>query len=74
MAVVTWLLPIFVIYLIGLALYRLFLSPLVKFPGPKLAALSGFYEAYYEIWLKGQFAFHLDDLHERYGVRDFPLP
>jgi hypothetical protein len=32
-----------------------------------LAALSKFYEAYYEIWLNGKFSFKLDELHERYG-------
>ena len=55
------------VYIIALAVYRLYFSPLAKFPGPKLAALSKWYEAYYEIYLKGQFSFHLDDLHERYG-------
>lgn len=54
-------------YIVGLALYRLYFSPLAKFPGPKLAALSKWYEAYYEIYLQGQFSFHLDELHERYG-------
>lgn len=53
--------------LIYLAIYRLFLSPLAKFPGPKFAALSGWYEAYYDIVLRGQFAFHIEELHKIYG-------
>lgn len=53
--------------LIGLAIYRLYLHPLAKFPGPKLAALSKWYEAYYEIVLNGQFTFHIEDLHRKYG-------
>jgi hypothetical protein len=29
-----------VLYIIGVAIYRLYLSPIAKFPGPKLAALT----------------------------------
>lgn len=53
--------------LIGLAIYRMFLDPLSKFPGPKLAAVTKWYEAYYEIVLNGQFSFHIEDLHRKYG-------
>ncbi|PGH17714.1 hypothetical protein AJ80_04722 [Polytolypa hystricis UAMH7299] len=61
-AVVTW-----VSYLISLAVYRLWLSPLVQFPGPKLAALTRWYEAYYEIGQQGRYSFKLKDLHDKYG-------
>ncbi|KAI5357965.1 putative cytochrome P450 [Septoria linicola] len=54
-------------YLVSLAIYRLYLSPLAKFPGPKLAALTKWYEAYYEIVLNGKFSFHIEDLHRQYG-------
>jgi hypothetical protein len=63
-------LVLFASYLVALAVYRLYVSPLRKIPGPQVAALSKFYEAYYEIWLKGQFSFKLDELHERYGEMD----
>ena len=64
-AVITSLLC--VIYTIFLGLYRLYLHPLSRFPGPKLAALSKWYEFYYEVVQKGQFTFCIQDLHRRYG-------
>ncbi len=55
-------------YLVGIVVYRLYLSPIAKFPGPKLAALTKWYEFYYEVIRKGQFTFHIDELHNRYGT------
>ena len=49
------------------AIYRLFLSPLRKIPGPRLAALKYWYETYYEVWKPGQYAFKIKELHEHYG-------
>ncbi|KAL6719565.1 hypothetical protein ACLMJK_003807 [Lecanora helva] len=58
-----------VIYITVLALYRLYLSPLAKFPGPKLAALTQWYETYFEIFKDGggQFQFEYRKWHEQYG-------
>ncbi|KAF2207819.1 hypothetical protein CERZMDRAFT_114988 [Cercospora zeae-maydis SCOH1-5] len=58
---------VFFAHLASLAIYRLYLSPLAKFPGPKLAALTKWYEAYYEIIRNGQFSFHIEELHRQYG-------
>lgn len=60
---------IWVCYLAGLALYRLCLSPIAKFPGPKLAALSQWYEFYYDVVLGGKFIFQIQELHKRYGTQ-----
>lgn len=57
----------FVIYLVLLAVYRLYFHPLALFPGPRLAALSKWYEFYYDVYLQGQFVFKLEELHKQYG-------
>jgi hypothetical protein len=48
-------------------IYRLYLSPIAKFPGPKLAALTLWYEFYYNIVLNGQYVFEIKKMHEKYG-------
>jgi hypothetical protein len=67
---------IFIItYWVWLAIYRLYLSPLAAFPGPKLAAMTTWYDFYYEVIKDGQFTFHIKDLHKKYGMMLFsPLP
>ena len=58
-------------YLIGLAVYRLYLSPIAKFPGPKLAALSLWYEFYHDVVRGGQYCFKINELHDQYGTPVF---
>ena len=65
---VTGALGVWIVYLFGLAIYRLYLSPLAKFPGPKLAALTQWYEIYYDVVKGGQFTFEIKRMHEKYGV------
>ena len=48
-------------------LQRLFLHPLARFPGPKLAAVTWWYMTYYEVFKDGAMVEHLDHLHARYG-------
>lgn len=61
------------LYLLGLAIYRLYISPIAKFPGPRLAALTFWYEFYHDVVRGGQYVFKINDLHDRYGksVRSF---
>ncbi|KUL84200.1 hypothetical protein ZTR_06934 [Talaromyces verruculosus] len=54
-------------YMIYLVVARLLLSPLARFPGPKLAALSNWYEFYYDVLQQGQFTAHIQKLHHEYG-------
>lgn len=55
------------LYGAGLAFYRLFLSPLSKFPGPKLAALTRKYESYYEAVQNYEYLWKIKKLHQLYG-------
>ena len=47
--------------------YHLFLSPLNKFPGRKLAALTRYYEFYYDFFRKGRYEWEIKDMHKQYG-------
>lgn len=57
-----------VVYTLGLAVYRIYLHPLRKFPGPKLAASSFWYEFYYDVVCGGQYTFEIGRMHEIYGM------
>ena len=57
-----------VVYYGTLVFYRLFLHPLARFPGPRLAAISRWYEAYYDVVLNGHYTLKIAELHKIYGV------
>jgi cytochrome P450 len=58
---------IIIFYIAGLYVYRLTLHPLAKFPGSKLAAISLWYEFYYDGIQRGQYIFRIQKMHEKYG-------
>ncbi|KAH6677138.1 putative cytochrome P450 [Halenospora varia] len=49
-------------------IYRLYIHPLAKVPGPKLAALTQGYEMYFDLIQPARFPWQLRKLHERYGL------
>lgn len=56
------------LYVVGGATYRLYLSPLAKFPGRKLAALTLWYEFYHDYFRRGQYTWEIADMHEKCGM------
>ncbi|KAF3051103.1 hypothetical protein E8E11_004200 [Didymella keratinophila] len=60
-------LSLLVLYLIANTTYQLYFSPLSKFPGPKLAAVTLWYEIYYDVFKWGKYYLEVRKMHERYG-------
>ncbi|KAI1811100.1 cytochrome P450 [Poronia punctata] len=55
------------VYFVSVAVYRLFLHPLARFPGSKLAAVTRYVEAYYDLVCNGQYTFKIAEMHKKYG-------
>ncbi|CAA9961209.1 Benzoate 4-monooxygenase cytochrome P450 [Pyrenophora teres f. maculata] len=63
-----WLAALWIGYRIVIALYNISpFHPLARFPGPKIAAASYLYEAYYDWWLLGRYGKVIARMHEQYG-------
>ena len=58
---------LFVFYVLGLYVYRIYFHPLSKIPGPKLAAATLWYEFYYDVIKKGRYTWKIWEMHEKYG-------
>lgn len=54
-------------YCLVLIVYRLYFHPLKNFPGPKLAACTILYRAWYQIVRDGSQLKQWNKLHQRYG-------
>jgi hypothetical protein len=62
------LVGIFIAYRIAIAVYNISpFHPLARFPGPKIAAASYLYEAYYDWWHTGEYGKVIARMHETYG-------
>ena len=56
------------LYLVYGAIWRLWFSPIAKFPGPRFAALTFWNEFYYDIILGGRYTEKIADYHKAYGM------
>ncbi|KAI0201519.1 cytochrome P450 [Astrocystis sublimbata] len=54
-------------YILCLWLYRLYLHPLSKIPGPWLAAITYWPEIYHDVIRGGKFFLAIDEMHRKYG-------
>ena len=61
------LLAVVVVWTAAKVVYNLFLHPLSKFPGPKLAAATSWWQTYLEIVQGKSLSLTLLDLHAKYG-------
>ncbi|CAJ2502480.1 Uu.00g098740.m01.CDS01 [Anthostomella pinea] len=62
------LITLWLVYRLSLALYNVSpFQPLHQFPGPKLAAASFFYEAWYDLVKGGRYSHEIKAMHEKYG-------
>jgi hypothetical protein len=59
----------YITWLLYLVIYRLYFSPIAKFPGPKIAALTHWYECYYDVFTPGggMYMWEIQKLHQKYG-------
>lgn len=68
LSVIRGLAIVFACYAAALVFYRIYLHPLSSFPGPVLAAATGWYETYYDVYERGKLVERLEVLHKRYGA------
>jgi hypothetical protein len=53
------------------AIRRLYFHPLARIPGPKLAALTWWFEFYFDIIQPSKYVFKIQELHKQYGESSF---
>lgn len=66
-AIICAILTGYIVYGLLLAIYRLYLHPLADFPGPKICAVTEWYEFYCYIIKGGQWGNEVRIMHEKYG-------
>lgn len=62
-----------ILYTAYAAIYRLCFSPIAQFPGPKLAALTFWYEFYFDVVKRGSYVWEINKMHETYVMWTYSL-
>lgn len=61
------------IYGLSLVIYRLYFDHLAGFPGPRIAAATGWYEFYHDVIRRGQYIYKIEEMHKKYGIVNYFL-
>lgn len=62
------------VYCICKCFYNIYLHPLRKIPGPKLAAMGSLYEFYYDVVKDGTYLWEIQRMHQKYGKEGINHP
>ena len=54
-------------WILGFIILRLYFHPLSKFPGPRIAALTRWYEFYHDVLRDGTYVKYYPELHKKFG-------
>lgn len=58
---------LYLLHLAVTAIYNIWLHPLAKFPGPKIAVIGPWYEFYHDVIRDGRYLWKIEKMHEIYG-------
>ena len=56
-----------VVWVLGFIIKRLYFHPLSKFPGPRIAAITRWYEFYQDVLRDGNYLKYYPELHKKLG-------
>ena len=56
-----------VVWILGFSITRLYFHPLSKFPGPRIAAVTRWYEFYHDVLRDGNYVKYYPELHKKLG-------
>jgi hypothetical protein len=55
------------VYFVARCIYNLYFHPLRKIPGPRIAAMTSFYDFWYDVVKGGTYLWEIGKMHETYG-------
>ena len=61
------------VYVFGRIITLLYLHPLHRFPGPRIAAITRWYEFYHDVIRDGTYVKYYPTLHKKYGQEAFSV-